>query len=57
MPNEPQRCGTCRWWELRDTRSQLGWCRNPSHTAVMPMKAEDGEDLPCWARKESDDAE
>lgn len=59
MSDEARRCGTCRWWELRDPQRQLGWCNHPipdcvNEDEVKCMYDQNGTNCPCWA-KEGDD--
>lgn len=55
-----QRCGTCRWFELRVKERRIGWCNHPIPDCVDAetdtcMYSHNGTKCPCYQRKESDE--
>ena len=67
--SDEQRCGNCRWWNFTRTNVSMfggdrhwGVCNAPfPESTIMPSRAamrdNDGEDCPCYERKERDDLE
>lgn len=67
LPDAPapvgRRCGTCRWWKLRDYTvggCRVGVCQVPlaewielSDDCGNGMEESEGTDCPAWAAKES----
>ena len=55
-----QRCGTCKFWELRDATRCIGWCNHPIPNCVDDetdtcMYSHNGINCPCYQRKERDE--